>query len=72
MSDRQTVAGAFAKIESHEDLCAERYAGIHSTLGELKAAAEKQSTLLWGIVLSVAGSAVLLLVGIVTHALKLV
>lgn len=28
----QTVAGAYAKIESHEVLCAERYANIHGRL----------------------------------------
>lgn len=36
MSDRQTVAGAYAKIESHEELCAERYRNIHSALEDLK------------------------------------
>jgi hypothetical protein len=34
--DRQTVSGAFAKIESHEELCAERYATIHSAIGDIK------------------------------------
>lgn len=28
MSERQTVAGAYAKIDGHEELCAERYKGI--------------------------------------------
>jgi hypothetical protein len=71
MSDRRTTAGAYAKIEAHEDLCAERYRAINETLGELREAAGKQSALLWGIVLSVAGSALLFLVGIVLHALQL-
>lgn len=71
MTERQTVAGAYSKIQSHEDLCAERYANIHTSLGELKEASGKQSALLWGIVLSVGGASVLFLVGIVLHALKL-
>lgn len=36
MGETKTVAGAFAKIEAHEDLCAERYAGINRTLNELR------------------------------------
>lgn len=41
MGDRQTVAGAYQKIESHEELCAERYAGIHSAIGDLKGTVNK-------------------------------
>lgn len=37
MTDRQTVASAYARIESHEDLCAERYGNIHTAITELKA-----------------------------------
>lgn len=36
MSEKQTVAGAYAKIEAHEDLCAERYKNIHIAIGDLK------------------------------------
>ena len=36
MTERQTVAGAYEKIASHEDICAVRYKGINDTLGELK------------------------------------
>ncbi len=35
MADREhpmTVAGAYAKIESHEQLCADRYANIYAML----------------------------------------
>lgn len=32
MEERQTVAGAYAKIEAHEDLCAERYRTIYGLL----------------------------------------
>ena len=35
--ERQTVAGAFAKIESHEELCAERYRNIHGAINDIKA-----------------------------------
>lgn len=33
---RQTVAGAYQKIEAHEDLCAERYRAIHGAIADLK------------------------------------
>lgn len=33
---RQTVAGAYAKIEAHEDICALRYNQINQTLADLK------------------------------------
>jgi hypothetical protein len=36
VTEKKTVAGAYQKIEAHEDLCAERYRNIHETLGELK------------------------------------
>lgn len=40
MSERQSISGAYAKIESHEDLCAERYERIHETLSDLKGLAK--------------------------------
>lgn len=35
MTDRKTVAGAYAKIDKHEDECAIRYGHISETLGDL-------------------------------------
>ena len=35
MSGSQTVTGAYAKIEAHEDLCAERYRNINTSLTAL-------------------------------------
>lgn len=32
MSGERTVAGAYLKIEAHEELCAERYKNIHGRL----------------------------------------
>lgn len=43
MADRQTVSGAYAKIESHEELCAERYANIHGSIADIK------SWVKWGV-----------------------
>jgi len=37
LSEKQTVAGAFAKIQGHEELCAERYNNIHNALGDIRA-----------------------------------
>lgn len=70
MSD-QTVAGAYAKIDNHEEVCAERYARIFETLGDLKAKGENHSRLLWGLLLSVAGFTVVTLIAVMLHALKL-
>lgn len=36
MSERQTVAGAYAQMEKHEAVCAERYLGIHSNITDIK------------------------------------
>lgn len=36
------------KIDSHEELCAERYGTINSTLGELKKGQEGHSRAIWG------------------------
>lgn len=36
MEERQTVAGAYAKINAHEDLCAERYEGIRDAIKDVK------------------------------------
>lgn len=37
MSDlRQTVAGAFAEIEKHEAVCAERYGNIQTVIGDMR------------------------------------
>lgn len=33
MTERQTVAAAFDRIDAHEELCAERYRGINEKLG---------------------------------------
>lgn len=52
MADRQTVSGAYAKIEAHEDLCAERYGNIHTTLTELKDGQKSHGRAAWGIALA--------------------
>lgn len=36
MSEKKTLAGAYAKIEKHEDECAIRYAAISESLGGFK------------------------------------
>lgn len=46
---------AHAKIESHEDLCAERYRTIEAVLGELKEGARTQSRLVVGVLLALLG-----------------
>ena len=72
MTERPTIAGAVAlaesahaKINSHEELCAERYATIAGTLSELKADSKDQRQLIITTLAAVAGSALLLLVSVV-------
>lgn len=36
LEERQTVAGAYAKIDAHEEICALRYKGIADALDDLK------------------------------------
>lgn len=36
-SSPQSVSGAYDRITAHEDLCAERYANIHSAIADVKA-----------------------------------
>lgn len=45
---RQTVAGAYDKIEAHEDLCAERYTNIHAAIADLKADSKAGRNALYG------------------------
>lgn len=68
MPDRQTVASAYAhaeaahaKLDGHEKLCAERYGNIHDSLGELK-------KLVLGVILGVAGFALVTLVAVILRA----
>jgi hypothetical protein len=51
-NERQTVAGAFAKIEAHEEICAIRYKQIFDTLGELKTIAKWAAGGIAGLALS--------------------
>ena len=52
MTESKTVAGAYAKIEAHEDLCAERYNRIGHALDKLEKGQESHSKAAWGIVLA--------------------
>lgn len=78
MAERQTVATAHAradsahqKIDDHEKLCVERYQGILATFTEIKGDIRTQHGLLWGILLAVAGSAMMSIVAIVLKAAHL-
>jgi hypothetical protein len=53
MTETKTVAGAYAKIESHEELCAERYTNIHTTLEDLKGSSKALTRTAWGVLLAV-------------------
>ena len=46
---KQTVAGAYAKIDAHEDLCAERYRVINQTLTDMKALVKMAAIALIGV-----------------------
>lgn len=71
MTERPSIAGAMAradsahqKIDSHEELCAERYKNILDGMGDLKNGLIAQRTLLQGILLGIAGFAVTTLVAV--------
>lgn len=55
MADRQTVAGAYAKIEAHEDICAVRYQALETTLGELKSSVKGHGRAAWVIAVALLG-----------------
>jgi hypothetical protein len=54
-SERMTVAGAYQKIEAHEDLCAERYRGIRDSLAELRDGQKGHNRAAWAIAITIAG-----------------
>ena len=50
-----TVAGVYARIETHEEICAERYAGIRESMSDVKGAIKDQARTQWAILLAIAG-----------------
>lgn len=68
MSERQTVAGAYAKLNEHERECANRYSSLNKTLDEIKADAKEHKALLWGILLAISGGLAVTLIAIVLRA----
>jgi len=52
---RQTVAGAYQKIEAHEELCAERYANIHAKLDEVKGDQKAARNAMFGLAMAIVG-----------------
>lgn len=55
MTDRKTVAGAYAKMDKHEEICALRYEQIHTSLTDMKADAKTQNRLVIGVLLALLG-----------------
>jgi len=55
MSDRKTVAGAYAALGAHESECAVRYTEINNTLGRLEKGQEKHERAAWSLVLAILG-----------------
>lgn len=49
------MAGAYAKIEGHEDICAVRYASLESSISELKDGARTTNRLIIGALLALVG-----------------
>jgi hypothetical protein len=71
MSETKTVAGAYAKIESHEAECAIRYGQLNTTLNEIKADAKDHRALLLMILLSVLGFFGVTLVAVILKSVHL-
>ncbi len=55
MTESKTVAGAYAKIEAHEELCAERYQDIRNDINDLKGIVEDAGKMLAGVALALIG-----------------
>ncbi|QTC88118.1 hypothetical protein [Brevundimonas pondensis] len=55
MTDRQTVAGAYAKIDSHERECTLRYEALNNSIRDLKDGMKWVIRLAIGIMLSLIG-----------------
>lgn len=55
MTEKQTVAGAYSKIEAHEDICALRYEGINRSIAELKGLLHLILTGTAGVVIAITG-----------------
>lgn len=55
MSDRKTVAGAYAKIDSHERECTLRYEALNASIRDLKDGMKWVIRLAIGIMLSLIG-----------------
>lgn len=53
--EKQTVAGAYGKIEAHEELCAERYKNIHGRLNDVRSKQDRHELAMWALVVSVLG-----------------
>lgn len=67
-SESKTVAGAYDKIEAHEDLCAVRYGQINSTLTELKAGQQAHQRAAWAVVMALVAWMGIQLWGGIPHA----
>lgn len=55
MSERQSVAGAYTKIEGHEELCAERYKNIETAITDLKTDVRGSRNVVWGVLVALLG-----------------
>ena len=62
IDQRKTLSGAhdkaesaLAKIEAHEDVCAERYKAIAEGMGDLKTAVKSHQKIAWGIMVALVG-----------------
>lgn len=67
MEDRQTVAGAYAKIQSHEDICTLRHNTINEKLDDLKTESRTVTKLAVSVLLALLGWMAIQLAGPVLH-----
>lgn len=49
------MGGAYQKIEAHEELCAERYANIHTTLSDIKGEQKTIRNAAWALLMAMIG-----------------
>ena len=65
MSETQTVAGAYAKIEAHEDLCALRYHNIEQSMSGTKDDINKLFSLAWKALSAIVALLISIVIGLV-------
>lgn len=67
---RNIAKDAARDIQSHEEICAERYEGIRATLVKMENSFDKQLGMIWKILASVGGTFFTIIIGLLAFLAK--